>query len=82
MHTRIHRYVHTYVCTHQHAFPFFSRLNAVREVSARCPLVMSSDLLQDLAGYKKHREKCVYVMVAMDALTTYCGSIFKLNQVR
>ena len=26
---------------------------------------MSSDLLQDLASYKKHREKCVHVMVAM-----------------
>ena len=28
------------------------RLNAVREVCVRCPLVMSQDLLSDLAGYK------------------------------
>ena len=34
-------------------------LNAVREICARCPLVMNEDLLQDLAQYKKARDKPV-----------------------
>ncbi|CAI5524065.1 unnamed protein product [Closterium sp. Naga37s-1] len=34
-------------------------LNAVREVCARMPLVMGEELLQDLAMYKKAREKAV-----------------------
>ena len=34
-------------------------LNAVREICARCPLVMDEDLLQDLAQYKKARDKPV-----------------------
>ena len=36
-------------------------LNAVREVCARCPLVMTDELLQDLAQYKtsKDKSKCV-----------------------
>lgn len=32
-------------------------LKAVRELSLRCPLVMSQELLQDLAEYKKFRDK-------------------------
>ena len=34
-------------------------LNAVREICARCPLVMNEDLLQDLAQYKKAKDKPV-----------------------
>lgn len=34
-------------------------MNAVREVCARCPLAMNSDLMQDLAQYKKYRNKAV-----------------------
>ena len=34
-------------------------LNAIREICARCPLVMSRDLLQDLTQYKSYREKSV-----------------------
>lgn len=34
-------------------------LNAVREICARCPLVIDEDLLQDLAQYKKSRDKPV-----------------------
>lgn len=34
-------------------------MNAIREVCARCPLAMNSDLMQDLAQYKKYRNKAV-----------------------
>lgn len=34
-------------------------LNAVREICGRCPLVMSEDLLRDLAEYKKYRDRSV-----------------------
>merc|ERR1719266_632897 len=34
-------------------------LNAVRELSARCPLVMTSELLTDLAEYKTYKDKGV-----------------------
>lgn len=34
-------------------------LNAVREVCARCPLAMNRDLLEDLAQYKKYKERSV-----------------------
>ncbi|XP_037506539.1 protein SDA1 homolog [Rhipicephalus sanguineus] len=34
-------------------------LNAIREVCARCPLVMNGDLLHDLAQYKSYRDKNV-----------------------
>ena len=34
-------------------------LNSVREICARCPLVMSEDLLRDLAQYKKYKERSV-----------------------
>lgn len=32
-------------------------INAVREVCNRCPLVMSEELLRDLAAYKKSKNK-------------------------
>eukprot|EP01006_Ploeotia_vitrea_P034338 TRINITY_DN65739_c6_g7_i1.p1 TRINITY_DN65739_c6_g7~~TRINITY_DN65739_c6_g7_i1.p1 ORF type:complete len:793 (+),score=495.80 TRINITY_DN65739_c6_g7_i1:138-2516(+) len=34
-------------------------INAIREVAARCPLVMNEELLQDLAEYKKSKQKGV-----------------------
>jgi len=35
----------------------FGRINAVREISARCPLLMDADLLEYLSEYRTHREK-------------------------
>ena len=32
-------------------------INAVKEICNRCPLVMSEDLLRDLAAYKKSKNK-------------------------
>eukprot|EP00088_Acartia_fossae_P013665 TRINITY_DN1721_c0_g1_i4.p1 TRINITY_DN1721_c0_g1~~TRINITY_DN1721_c0_g1_i4.p1 ORF type:complete len:736 (-),score=222.23 TRINITY_DN1721_c0_g1_i4:131-2293(-) len=34
-------------------------LNAIRELCARCPLVMSEELLRDLAEYKTYKDKAV-----------------------
>merc|ERR1712181_173537 len=34
-------------------------LNAVRELCARCPLVMTEDLLRDLVEYKTYKDKAV-----------------------
>lgn len=34
-------------------------LNAVKEITARCPLAITEDLIRDLAQYKNHREKAV-----------------------
>uniref|UniRef100_A0A5S6R0A8 Protein SDA1 n=1 Tax=Trichuris muris TaxID=70415 RepID=A0A5S6R0A8_TRIMR len=34
-------------------------LNAVREIVSRCPLAISVELMQDLAGYKKYKNKNV-----------------------
>ncbi|KAM3874490.1 protein SDA1 homolog [Diretmus argenteus] len=34
-------------------------INAIKEVSARCPLAVTEDLLQDLALYKTHKDKNV-----------------------
>jgi len=34
-------------------------LNAMREIARRCPLVMSEDLLRDLAAYKSYKDKAV-----------------------
>ncbi|XP_019389799.1 PREDICTED: protein SDA1 homolog [Crocodylus porosus] len=34
-------------------------INAIKEITARCPLAMSEDLLQDLAQYKSHKDKNV-----------------------
>jgi protein SDA1 len=36
-----------------------SRLNSIREICARAPLVMNADLLQDLTAYKDSRDKGV-----------------------
>lgn len=45
-------------------------LNTVREVCVRCPLVMSRELLADLAGYKTYRDKGV-VMAARSLIQLY-----------
>ncbi|KAM3599533.1 uncharacterized protein V6R79_007514 [Siganus canaliculatus] len=34
-------------------------INAIKEVTARCPLAINEDLLQDLAEYKTHKDKNV-----------------------
>ncbi|XP_053109001.1 protein SDA1 homolog [Hemicordylus capensis] len=34
-------------------------INAIKEISARCPLAMTEDLLQDLAQYRSHKNKNV-----------------------
>ncbi|XP_076614154.1 protein SDA1 homolog [Chaetodon auriga] len=34
-------------------------INAIKEVTARCPLAITEDLLQDLAQYKTHKDKNV-----------------------
>ncbi|XP_036859202.2 protein SDA1 homolog isoform X1 [Manis javanica] len=34
-------------------------INAIKEITARCPLAMSEELLQDLARYKTHKDKNV-----------------------
>ena len=59
-------YMHQYELKH---FPY-NRLNAVREVCVRCPLVMSRELLADLAGYKTYRDKGV-VMAARSLIQLY-----------
>jgi len=48
-------------------------LNAVRELCARCPLVMTEELLQDLAEYKTYKDKGV--MMASKSLITLFRSI-------
>ena len=48
-------------------------LNAVRELCARCPLVMTDELLQDLAEYKTYKDKGV--MMASRSLITLFRSI-------
>lgn len=53
--------------------PLFSpdfRLNAVREICVRCPLVMTAELLQDLASYKSYRNKSV-MMAARSLIHLY-----------
>lgn len=45
-------------------------LNAVREICGRCPLVMSEDLLRDLAQYKKYRDRSV-MMAAHSLIHLY-----------
>lgn len=45
-------------------------LNAVREICGRCPLVMSEDLLHDLAEYKKYKERSV-MMAAHSLIHLY-----------
>ncbi|XP_006176380.1 protein SDA1 homolog isoform X1 [Camelus ferus] len=34
-------------------------INAIKEITARCPLAMSEELLQDLTQYKSHKDKNV-----------------------
>ncbi|XP_061589670.1 protein SDA1 homolog [Cololabis saira] len=34
-------------------------INAIKEITARCPLALTEDLLQDLAQYKTHKDKNV-----------------------
>nr|XP_014350007.1 PREDICTED: protein SDA1 homolog [Latimeria chalumnae] len=34
-------------------------INAIKEVTGRCPLAMTEELLQDLARYKTHKDKNV-----------------------
>lgn len=43
-------------------FPFFFRINAIKEITARCPLAMTEDLLHDLVQYKTHKNKSKYYM--------------------
>lgn len=45
-------------------------INAIREVCVRCPLAMNEDLLQDLAQYKKYRDKNV-MMAARSLIQHY-----------
>ena len=45
-------------------------LNAVREICARCPLVMSEDLLRDLTQYKNYRERSV-MMAARSLISLF-----------
>ncbi|XP_044732811.1 protein SDA1 homolog [Chrysoperla carnea] len=45
-------------------------LNAVREICARCPLVMTVDLLGDLTQYKTYRDKSV-MMAARSLIGIY-----------
>eukprot|EP01118_Nematostelium_gracile_P006878 TRINITY_DN2222_c0_g1_i1.p1 TRINITY_DN2222_c0_g1~~TRINITY_DN2222_c0_g1_i1.p1 ORF type:complete len:834 (-),score=268.26 TRINITY_DN2222_c0_g1_i1:22-2523(-) len=45
-------------------------INTVREICLRCPLVMEADLLQDLAQYKRHKDKGV-VMAARSLINLY-----------
>ncbi|XP_074650192.1 uncharacterized protein LOC141905265, partial [Tubulanus polymorphus] len=45
-------------------------LNAVREICARCPLAMNTDLLRDLAEYKTHRDKSV-IMAARSLIQLF-----------
>jgi protein SDA1 len=39
--------------------PIDDRLNSIREICSRAPLVMNTDLLQDLTSYKSSRDKGV-----------------------
>ncbi|KAI9183700.1 Severe Depolymerization of Actin [Blastocladiella emersonii ATCC 22665] len=45
-------------------------LNSIREICARCPLAMDTDLLADLVQYKEHRDKSV-VMAARSLIGLY-----------
>ena len=52
------------------SMPCDVRLNTVREVCVRCPLVMTPELLADLAGYKTYRDKGV-AMAARSLIQFY-----------
>jgi protein SDA1 len=45
-------------------------LNTVREISVRCPLVMTRELLDDLTAYKSHRDRSV-VMAARSLIQAF-----------
>ncbi|KAL1138749.1 hypothetical protein AAG570_008811 [Ranatra chinensis] len=49
-------------------------LNAVREMCARCPLVMNEELLRDLVQYKHYRERSV-MMAAKSLIHLYRNSL-------
>lgn len=49
-------------------------LNAIREICRRCPLAMTDTLLQDLAEYKKYKNKSV-----MTAAKGLIGTFRELN---
>jgi hypothetical protein len=53
------------------------RLNAVREICSRCPLVMNEDLLRDLAQYKNYKERSV-MMAARSLIHLYRASMPEL----
>lgn len=50
------------------------RLNAIREMCSRAPLVMTEDLLRDLAQYKNYRERSV-MMAAKSLIHVYRSSM-------
>ncbi|XP_049827826.1 protein SDA1 homolog [Schistocerca gregaria] len=52
-------------------------LNAVREICARCPLVMNEDLLRDLAQYKHYRDRSV-MMAARSLIQLFRVSMPKM----
>lgn len=52
-------------------------LNAAREMCSRCPLVMSEDLLRDLAQYKNYKERSV-MMAARSLIHLYRASMPEL----
>lgn len=52
----------------------FFRLNAIREMCTRAPLVMTEDLLRDLAQYKNYRERSV-MMAAKSLIHVYRSSM-------
>jgi len=55
----------------------FFRLNAIREMCTRAPLVMTEDLLRDLAQYKNYRERSV-MMAAKSLIHVYRSSMPQL----
>lgn len=50
----------------------YLRINAIKEVAARCPLSMSEDLLQDLTQYKSHKDKSMWFIVIYHGLFIGC----------
>lgn len=53
---------------------YIFRLNAIREMCSRAPLVMTEDLLRDLAQYKNYRERSV-MMAAKSLIHVYRSSM-------
>lgn len=49
-------------------------MNAIREMCTRAPLVMTEDLLRDLAQYKNYRERSV-MMAAKSLIHVYRSSM-------